>query len=64
MVTTMSLFHPNECQIWRTIPLKFLPNTRTDVQKIVTPDKSTRKQPRVNVMPRQLRQDTDSTGKL
>ena len=30
MVTTMSLFHPNECQIWRTIPLKFLPNT--DIQ--------------------------------
>ena len=37
---------------------------RADVQKFVTPDKSTRKQPRVNVMPRQLRQDTDSTGKL
>ena len=30
MITTMSLFHPNECQIWRTIPLKFLPNT--DIQ--------------------------------
>ena len=30
MNTTMSLFRPNECQNWRTIPLKFLPNT--DIQ--------------------------------
>ena len=37
---------------------------RADVQLLVMPDKSTRKQPQVNVLSRYVHQDTDSNGKL